>query len=585
MKRKYKREYSGQISFLATYLFAFIFLLAEWFLFAYSIGISYPNFFGTCLKGIGDISILLAVYFLLNRQWRWIVVAIVWIVSFFFLINCFYFRFWNDLIPSSVFATTANFDSNLFDYAGSLIRLADLAFIVLPVLYLLIFIVLRPYAQKIAPLRFKMVGVAGSLFLFFLGQFSYMKSSWEYLHAIGDGSHKEYFKTHYLGNPANYNSLYIMVGLPVYFIKYTTEIAKLKLSVKKLNADEQKRIKNYLQNLNKISLQKAQKNKNIVFIIVESLNSDVIGKKIGDFQITPTLDSLMMKEGTIFFDHVVSQVKSGGSSDGQMVLLTGLLPLDYGSAAVSFSNNDYPSIPKLLNGYHSEVFVADDGLAWNQKSSLENYGFKKVHTINDFIEEAKKDGRDRALFNYFLERKPQLKEPFFVTLITMSMHVPFKEESQERIDIIDSQDTIIPVDKDYLTMVNYFDSSLKELLKQLDDETLVILASDHSQNLVKLSDNPLAAYMALHTDTTAYITRIVGQANLFPVTMDITGISGSEYRGVAPTAFDETVDGSVDGFGKVYGNLSLPQIDSIGKEFEISDLIIRGNYFKLNPFQ
>ncbi|MCH5238599.1 MAG: hypothetical protein J1F38_00075 [Muribaculaceae bacterium] len=100
-----------------------------------------------------------------------------------------------------------------------------------------------------------------------------------------------------------------------------------------------------------------------------------------------------------------------------------------------------------------------------------------------------------------------------------------------------------------------------------------------------LSENPFGAYIALHSDISGYYDRMVGQVNLFPVTLTLTGADNSFYNGLAKSALNSEIDGAVDGFGKVYGDLSSQRVDSLLKEFEISDLIIRGNYFKnrLNP--
>ena len=132
----------------------------------------------------------------------------------------------------------------------------------------------------------------------------------------------------------------------------------------------------------------------------------------------------------------------------------------------------------------------------------------------------------------------------------------------------------------YLKSVHYFDAALKKLVGSLDSNTLIIIASDHSQDLASLTQNPYAVYLALNTDTTANINRIVGQANLFPVTLELAGVNDTIYNGVAKTALSPEINFAIDGFGKKYGDISAEKIDSLLLEFKISDLIIRGNYFK-----
>lgn len=67
----------------------------------------------------------------------------------------------------------------------------------------------------------------------------------------------------------------------------------------------------------------------------------------------------------------------------------------------------------------------------------------------------------------------------------------------------------------------------------------------------------------------------------YVVALDILGLAG-DYRGMAPSAFDETVDGAVDSYGNNYGRLSQEMIDTLALAYRLSDLIIRGDYFRAN---
>lgn len=87
--------------------------------------------------------------------------------------------------------------------------------------------------------------------------------------------------------------------------------------------------------------------------------------------------------------------------------------------------------------------------------------------------------------------------------------------------------------------------------------------------------------MAVNTGITERVSRTVGQVNLFPAALDILGLAG-DYRGMAPSAFDGTVDGAVDSYGNNYGRLSQEMIDTLALAYRLSDLIIRGDYFRAN---
>lgn len=72
---------------------------------------------------------------------------------------------------------------------------------------------------------------------------------------------------------------------------------------------------------------KANSKKRLIMIIVESLSSHVINKSVNGESVTPFLDSLINNNGTIYFPNIVTQVKNGSSSDGQLMYNTGLYPM------------------------------------------------------------------------------------------------------------------------------------------------------------------------------------------------------------------------------------------------------------------
>lgn len=97
---------------------------------------------------------------------------------------------------------------------------------------------------------------------------------------------------------------------------------------------------------------------------------------------TPFLDSLARDTSVICFPHVLPQVKDGRSSDAQLLLNTGLLPIETGAAASLYgSTNTYPSLPKALarKGYASASFICDSRSYWNQEATTKSYGFGALH--------------------------------------------------------------------------------------------------------------------------------------------------------------------------------------------------------------
>ena len=82
----------------------------------------------------------------------------------------------------------------------------------------------------------------------------------------------------------------------------------------------------------------------LILVLVESFEDWVITP-----QLTPNLYAYMQTHPLFYADKVTSEIKGGGSADGQMIFNTGLLPLQYGAACFRFPNNVYPGIMHLSN--------------------------------------------------------------------------------------------------------------------------------------------------------------------------------------------------------------------------------------------
>ena len=122
-------------------------------------------------------------------------------------------------------------------------------------------------------------------------------------------------------------------------------------------------------------------------------------------------------------------------------------------------------------------------------------------------------------------------------------------------------------------MTNYFDRELGRFLSRLGqagilDNTVVVIASDHTKNLVSNDDRPTAdttdrcLFMALNTGVTARIGRHVGQIVVFPTSLDIMGRLGdARWTGLGRSMFGQ------------------PAPEPVGSS-ATTDLIIRGDYFR-----
>lgn len=574
----------------------YVAVLVEWVIFKEQLGINYSNGFGTALKALGDVSLILSPYWLLSAKWRWTSVVCVWLYSFWNITNLAYFRFWDDLIPVSAITMGGNVDGNLMEYGMSLLRWVDVGYIVIPALVTLTFCLTKPW--KDCPWRRdkKFIFFAASLAVGGIGQFSYFKTAFAWNNTTSRRSISEGLKDHFLGGYTGQKRLYTYNGLAYYGVRYVVDMVDLLSSSIDLTPDRRSEIDTFLKNYERFatdtdSLHVGERSDmdlsmNVVYIIVESLNSDMLDKKINGLEIMPTLDSLARLDGTVLFDNVVSQIKASSSSDGHLLLMTGLLPPDKVAYSITYgSTNKFPSLADVLPDHHNYLLLADDGVCWNEGNTLRNFGLGQPVTTKD------RDGydidvlgRDGAMFRQAADMMKTLPQPFFMTLMTISMHIPFKEAGWEMPEQIAEAKGLDEMAKNYANVCHNTDRYIGGFLKSLPENTLVFIASDHSQGMTsQYGTEPSALFMATNTPRTERISRTVGQVNLFPATLDIlSDIFGptAGYAGLAPSAFNPSVVGSRDAYGNVYGNPSQASLDTLDTAFRISDLIIRGDYFR-----
>lgn len=570
---------------LVWYVAVFICLCFDWWLMKWNLRIEYTSIFGTLLKMTGDVALIMLPYWLIAPKWRWTAILPVWLYSIWGVCNLAYFRFWSDLIPPASVTMGGNVDGNLMEYGISLLHWGDLLFLLTPSLALLFYFLIKPSKSTSFTSKTKVLFLLVSLVVGLVGQFSYFKTTFSWRNAISPRSVKEGLHDHFIGGYTGQKQLYTFNGVAYYGCRFITDIFEVLSSSVNLDDKQRQEIASFLENyelsqdengtiLNIDSL-------NVVYIIVESLNSDMLDKNIGGLEIMPFLDSLSKAEGTVLFDNVVSQTKASSSSDGHLLLMTGLLPPDKIAYSITYgSKNRFPSLAYAIPNHHKYLLLADEGVCWNEGNTLRKFGLGEPLTIKDRPEYSiDVFGRDGAMFKQAIDIAKKAEQPYLMTLMTISMHIPFKEEAWKVPDEIENAGGLSRMEKDYANMCLHTDMYLKEFVRSLPGNTLFIIASDHSQNLTnEKGGDAKALFMAVNTGRTARISRTVGQVNLFPATLDIFGRDAA-YGGLAPSAFNPAVDGTIDSYGNVYGNPTPATLDTLQKAYKISDLIIRSDYF------
>lgn len=262
------------------------------------------------------------------------------------------------------------------------------------------------------------------------------------------------------------------------------------------------------------------KNKNIVFVHMESIQTFLMDLSFNGEEVTPNLNKLA-KEG-MFFSNFYPQVSTGTSSDTEFTLLTGLMPAASGTVFVSYYDRNYFTIPKFLKekGYNIFSMHGNYPSMWNRRNAHPSLGYDDMYFREsfDFTDEdvINLGINDRLFFEQgvnLLEEIENTHENYMGTVITLSNHSPFKlASSHSELDLTTHYETVnettgqkVKIDKDYLSSTaigqyiksaNYADIALGDFIKYIKesdafDNTVFVFYGDHDAKLSRKEINEL----------------------------------------------------------------------------------------------
>lgn len=333
----------------------------------------------------------------------------------------------------------------------------------------------------------------------------------------------------------------------------------------------------------------SQGEKNLIVVVVESMNSWLFNREVNGVRIMPHLDSLMRCEGTISALKVFPQVKDGRSSDGHFIINTGLLPLSSGSVATSYCH-PYPSLAKALKskGYASFNMVCDDRLAWNQEKLSYALGFD---TIYDSTIGGKRLDRieDCDMFSNAVQKLKAMPQPFYAQLVTISTHQPgYKTDKPTALSQYKIQtDRVINALENFHTL----DVQLWEFIEELKanglyDNSVIIIVSDHNDVnynefagvLERIPEDTYCSFIALNTNVSKSLENVYGQVDIYPTILDIMGLNDYRWKGLGYSMLRE-VQPNVAAYcdGTFAGYAQSPLADRCKRAWKISSMIIKGN--------
>jgi len=332
-------------------------------------------------------------------------------------------------------------------------------------------------------------------------------------------------------------------------------------------------------------------NKNLIIILVESYGDWALNTKVDGVEIAPNLNRLVREDGVLYFSKVLPQVKGGRSSDAQLLLNTGLLPVQDGAASFLCSANVLPSLPKALKekGYVSINFLCDDKAYWNQEATSKAYGFDEIY---DHLGQSDKPYvQDGNLFKNALPRLKATREPFYAQLVTYSTHDPVEcpYPSELKNKIADEKVRNIAVLFQYTDeCIGRFLNDLKK--ENLYDNSIIIITADHDgigKNMLEgrsectLEDRYIP-FIVINSPLMAETDKIIGQADIYPSILDMIGGMQYRFRGLGESVFRHQSgvasykDGSMASEGAVADSIKSAKRE----QWRMSDLILRSDFFK-----
>ena len=331
--------------------------------------------------------------------------------------------------------------------------------------------------------------------------------------------------------------------------------------------------------------------RNLILILTESLCAWPIGLEVGGTEVTPYLNSLARDTTVLYFPKVLPQVKDGRSSDAQLILNTGLLPLASGAAAGIYGLNTYPSLPKTLKklGYTSISLTCDNRTVWNQDATSRSYGFDRLYERMD-------QGRlcpesDSILFERTLPVLQKLRKPFYAQIVTFSGHDPVETTFGSALRQADIPDRTV---MNYLIITQFVDRSIGRFIEALQeaglyDESIVVIVGDHDSTITRnryegrtertLEDRYIPLFV-LNAPLKTETGKVIAQSDIYPSLLDLMGAADYPFHGLGESVFRHQSDCAAD-FDREWAGGNTD--DSVRRRrleaWRVSDILLRSDHF------
>lgn len=542
---------------------------------------------------LADFSLLLLPYLFIKPKLRWAVWVPVALVAVYALISHWYYAVYGDIVPLSSILVARNAGVFALEGARGVMGWYDAWFVVPPLALLVLWVAWRKRIAGGRPFAAKTRIVVASVVLMMVignqiyGFMCYKRESSKIDREVTIGSFYAQMRSMALRTAH--------VGVYGWLLYFGHELYLLASPDLKLTPVQTAEVERFIagkrQQLGHVpssgslldSLKQRNGSKNLIFIIVESLNSAAVNTVIEGAAITPHLSALLRSDSVVYFRRMRPQVRDGRSSDGQLIYNTGLLPLVSEPTVARYAHADYPSLAKALRRYSFEV-IGEERSVWNHNITSVSYGFDTNYDNSDHGERdfAKVDS---TLFEFAIQKMSDVLGPVYCEIATIAMHDPYDSPCGATTEISRFK-SMGEAERNYLERVRRFDRQLSHFLDRLKaeglyDESVIVIASDHDArgvDVAKMGSD--IVFIVLNAGLDIRSDAVIGQIDVFPTLLQIMGRTDYRWPGAGRGLVGRASDNAAkDGYGNLYGSPSDSLAAQLGYEWEMSRLLIKSRYF------
>ena len=500
-------------------------------------------------------ALFFASFSFLLRDKRWLI-FLSFLIDTWFIANLIYMRNNNILLDAEAF----NMSSNLQGYFWSVLIYIewsiDLLFYGLTAIFCLIY---RYITKSARNWRAWVIMMAVSVVLRWTGESLYVLDQktefdiWPFIRERRESVYGMHFPTTVANTSVLYSPLYILSD---YFLMINAILPERPLT----DADYQ--VMTTLDHGQPTDTLQSP----LIIILLESLENWVLTP-----QIMPNLCRLTQNDHVFYANRIRTQIVGAPSADGQLIVNTGLLPINAGGTCLYYGKNTYPAVMSLAPD--STVCLLPHNLrVWNQTEMSPAYGYDTTICYNDI---------DTLLFqklNDLIDDGIQ-----YIQCITQSTHAPFLSEKYSHLPLSDDMPWVM---YNFIRAFNALDDGLGYFVRKLESDSIlqqytIVITADH--NILHYEKRSMMQryadmhHMDLHPMDNSlpfiiYSPKIQGnprytgdayQMDIYSTYMSLLGVDDYRWNGLGKNLLDN----------------HAKRLIQEKEAFVLSDKLIRNNYF------